>query len=251
MKSSLASGDLGYPGQQGSREDWLRGFSWELEMREQKDKMLLIKGKYFHKKALQEKKPSQDGELQLEGVWELQESPGSCLTLVQASSCTSPRWSWPCSRVVRMLPAAAGRSAQGSCSTPMHWDRDPPGTHSPRHWWLQQGRVESSLPRCWSCSWVTFTTSICVTFSMVVGARVGCQHPVPGLQNVWKPGKPFLLSPRIFSFPSATPEPLAERVAAQLSSACRTGHPEKWDSCCTEQNLFPTKLRSVIKQCIC
>lgn len=60
----------------------------------------------------------------------------------------------------------------------------------------------SSLPRCWSCSWVTFTTSICVTFSMVVGARAGCQHPVPGLQNVWKPGKPFLLSPRIFSFPS-------------------------------------------------
>lgn len=146
MKSSLASGDLGYPGQQGSREDWLRGFSWELEMREQKDKMLLIKGKYFHKKALQEKKPSQDGELQLEGVRELQESPGSCLTLVPASSCTSPRWSWPCSRVVRMLPAAAGRSAQGSCSTPMHWDRDPPGTHSPRHWWVQQGRVDPHCP---------------------------------------------------------------------------------------------------------
>ena len=74
-------------------EDWPS--SWELEMQGQKGKMLMTKGKHLPQKALKERKPSQAGELQLQGLgvlaWELQVSPGLCLTLVQACSCTSPR----------------------------------------------------------------------------------------------------------------------------------------------------------------
>lgn len=51
--------------------------SWELEMRGRKGKMVMIKGKHLTKKALQERKASQAGELQLQSLgvlaWELQE----------------------------------------------------------------------------------------------------------------------------------------------------------------------------------
>lgn len=57
--------------------------------------MLTIKGKHLPQTALQGRNPSQAGELQLESlgvlVWELQESPGFCLTQAPGCSCTSPR----------------------------------------------------------------------------------------------------------------------------------------------------------------
>lgn len=73
-----------------------RPYSWELKTQGQNGKVKMMpKGKHLPQKALQERKPSQAGELQLEALgvlaWELQESPGVCLTLVQAYSCTSPR----------------------------------------------------------------------------------------------------------------------------------------------------------------
>lgn len=147
---------------------------------------------------------------------------------------------WPCPGMVRMLPAAAGRSAQGNRSTPLHWDTGILLAPQPQALGAPAGQGGSSLPRCCPCSWVTFTTSICVIFSM---------HTAPLCQDSCcrMHGSHFFSLLEVFTFPSggktdATPELLAESLVLPAAP----GIPKKWGS----QDLFPAKLGSVIKQCI-
>lgn len=162
-----------------------------------------------------------------------------CLALGQASSCTSPRagpaleWSGCFLQQQEGLPKGTAAplctGTQGSC-----WHPQPQALGAPA------GQGGSSLPRCCPCSWVTFTTSICVIFSM---------HTAPLCQDSCcrMHGSHFFSLLEVFTFPSggktdATPELLAESLVLPAAP----GIPKKWGS----QDLFPEKLGSVIKQCI-
>lgn len=128
---------------------------------------------------------------------------------------------WPCPGMVRMLPAAAGRSAQGNRSTPLHWDTGillaptAPGTGgSSRAGWILTAQM---LPLQLGHLHHEHLCHLLHAHSTPVSGLL--------LQNAWKP---FLLSPRSLYFSFWRENSCHTRASGrELSSASSTRYPEK------------------------